>query len=209
MLRLLSALLLLVALSAAAGAQVATTDTLAQSAVPRVGFVDIERVLERSAAVRRIMAELDAELARESSAIDAKKAEARRIGLQLEQQNAVLSDAERATRRQRALDLIAEADEMEFKFNRRVRETQRSTVAPLLEQVIVFIGDVADRRGFDLVVRGEMVLYGRSTVDLTPDTIRELDSRFEELRAAAMKERAPAAGAEPTPGQPALLPLVP
>ncbi len=208
--RLLSVLILcvIVALWASvAVGQSATSDTATLAAPSRVAFVDIELVLERSASVRKIMAELDSELAKESDAIDAKKQEARRLRLQLEQQNAVLSDEERATRRQKALDLLAEADELEFKFTRKVRETQRATVEPLLEQVIVYIGKVADRRGIDLVVRGEMVLYGRSTVDLTPQVIRELDTNFEELRAAAMKDKLESEGKAGR--QPEILPLVP
>lgn len=163
----------------------ATTENLAR--MPRVAFVDIEVVLGQSRAIRSIMSSIDDELAQKSADIDQKRRQARRIQLSLEQQGAVLSDQERRKREQQAIDLLSEVDELEYRFEREVRDRQRDVVEPLLEQVILTIGDVGRRQEFDLIVRGEMVLYGRSAADLTPAVIEEIDKREEQLRESLMK----------------------
>lgn len=186
-------------------AQSATSPTLARAEAPRIGFVDVELVLSSSRAIRSIMQDLDTDLAEEAARIDEKKREARGIRLSLEQQGSVLSEAERQKRQQQALDLVAEVDEMEFRFSRRLERTQRSTVEPLLEQVIYMIADVGEKEGFDLIVRGEMVLYGRATVDLTPAVIREVDGREKELRGRIF----PAQPEEETRTESEPLPMIP
>lgn len=182
-----------------------TSPTLAGVVRPaaRIAFVDMELVLDRSAAVRTIVGEIDQELGRRSGEIDAKKRELARLKAGLEKQGAVLSAAEKKKREEQALGLLDEIDELQFRFQREVRSRQQSTIEPLLEQVILVIGDVGRRDGYDLVVRGEVVLYGRDTVDLTPGIIKELDGRVEQLRKAV--EAAPKSK-DPKPD---LLPLVP
>ncbi len=200
-------LLLLAAIPFAAHAQQDTSPTLPllSTSPTRVAFVDIEIVLDSSAAIRQIITEVDSELGQQSKAIDDKRREARRITLSLEQQGSVLSETERQTRQQRAADLMNEVDEMEYRFQREVKERQRTTIEPILEKVIRMIGDVGRREGFDLVVRGENVLYGRDTVDLTPYVIREVDKRVDELRKSVEKAAGPKA-VKPTPKP---LPLIP
>jgi outer membrane protein len=159
-----------------------TSATLSLSESPRVAFVDMERVLDSSEAITSIMAEVDDELAKESGKIDRLRLEARRLNLELEKQDLVLSDSERRRRQQEILDLMAESDELDYRFKRSVKEKQRTTIEPLLEEVLRLIADVARREKFDLVVRGEVVLYGNSSVDLTPLVIDQVNSEYEELR---------------------------
>lgn len=183
---------------------VATPSARPAAAAGKVGFVDLEIVLDSSKSVRTIVTEVDADLAEQSRQIDLKTVELQKLRRTLEEKGAVLSEAQRQDRQDKAVEMLREVDEMEYKFKRTVRDKQRTTIEPLLEQVIRFTGDVAKREGYDLVVRGEVVLYGRDSVDLTPLVIKELDSRVEELRKAVEKPRpaaapAPAGPVAPTP----------
>jgi outer membrane protein len=214
--RFLALLMICLLLPAMAGAQ---EPAPAADKPQKIGFVDIEVVLDSSRAIRTIVSEIDADLADRSRDIDSKRLEAQRLRRSLEQQGAVLSEQERRQRQEKALDLLREVDELEFKFSRLVREKQRQSVEPLLEEVIKIIGDVARRENFDLVVRGEVVLYGRESVDLTPAVIREVDSRVEELRkklsvatqsaTSGDNSAAPAAPVGPVEDKKELLPLIP
>ena len=201
----LCALALLMA-PAAGFSQQPTSPTQGLATAPRVGFVDIEIVLGSSQAIRNIMTGVDAELARLSSEIDRKEREVRRLRGSLQQQGSILSEAERQRRQQEALDLMSEVEEMDLQFRRRVREAQQSTIDPLLEEVIRIIGEVGRDEGFDLIVRGEMVLYGRSTADLTPAVIQEIDNREQELRERLQDAPDPSTGNQ---NEGSALPLLP
>lgn len=191
-------------ISAAAPAQQPTTPTLAI----RVGFVDMEIVLGESVSVRRIMTEIDQELAAAEEEIGVKRREARRMRLALDQQGTVLSETERLRRQQEIIDLLAEVDEMTFRFDQRFRDAQRGAVEPLLVEVIRVVGEVARRDGYDLVVRGEMVLYGKETVDLTPSVIAALDGQEAELRRVVLPGLM-SSGEPPKQEGISVLPLIP
>jgi outer membrane protein len=195
-----------------------TTGTVTRAAVApvapsgsgaRVGFVDIEIVLGESRAVRQIAGEIDEELGRRDQEIREKRRELQKLRLSLEQQGSVLSDEERARRQQQALALISDIDEAEYRFNREVRRKQSTVIEPMLEQVVKLIGEVGQREGFDLIVRGETVLWGGRSVDLTPTVIRELDQRTEQLRAAVRRYSPAEQTVAPSPTPAPLLPLLP
>lgn len=193
------------------GTQQAISEDREEFPPMRVGFVDMELVLDESRAIRSIVGRVDEELELENREIEALEREVRRIRLSIEQQDAVLSDGERAERQRRAVELLNEIEDREYRLQRRFREQQRTTIGPLLERIVGIVGDVAAREEFDLVVRGEMVLYGRETADLTFKVIDELDEREEELR-SAVGQANDEAGVEPAedelrPIQP--LPLIP
>lgn len=196
---------------AAASNDAVTSATLTDKTVPgptKVGFVDIEVVLDSSEAIRSIVSEVDSDLGEQAKAIDARKREQRRAQLAFEQQESVLSETERAARQEKIATMLNEIDEMEYRFQKEVRDKQRTTVEPLLEQVIRVIGDVGKREKYDLIVRGEMALYGRETADVTPLVIKEMDSRVEEIRAAVLKVKgAQKTSKTPAPAKP--LPLIP
>lgn len=185
----------------------ATTETAegTHSTVPKVGFVDVERVLDRSRAIREIMREVDREMAEEAARIDGRRRDAQRLRIQLEQQGAVLSESQRQARQQEIIDILGTVDEMEYRYRRKMEDRQRSTVEPLLQQIIEIIGDVGRREKFDLIVRGETVLYGRNNADLTQEVVAEVDKRAAALREAVLPAPTAAPGQQP----PRPLPMVP
>ncbi len=203
-------------LCVAAPAQAPQTGSKAQVASPapskqttfKIGFVDLDVVIDRSKAVRQIISEVDGELAVDARFIEDRNRELRRLKLSLEQQSAALSDEERRVRQDKVLDLMNEIDEMEYRFQRTARQKQRRTIEPLLEQVMLMVAEVGEREGYDLIVRGELVLYGRQTVDLTPSVIAEMDKRVDELRATIFPKAA-ADKDEDEKAQPEPLPLIP
>lgn len=184
---LLPAVLLPAMLLLGGAAPVAAQTAQTAPAPVKVGFVDMEILLDQSRAVRTIVSEVDEELAQQARSIEEKRLEMEGLRRDLERQSAVLSDQERRRRQDQVVVLRGEIEELEFSFNRKLRDQQRQTINPLLEEVIKIVADVGRREGYDLIVRGEVVLYGSSSVDLTPLVIEEMDKQIDRLRRAAAR----------------------
>lgn len=179
----------------------ATTPSLGGDRPLRVAFVDMDVVLQDSRAVWEALREVDEEMERREREITTKRRELRRLELRLEQQAAVLSEPERRRREQEIIDLAEELDEIEYRFSRDVREKEQTLIGPLRRMVLELVRDVARRENFDLVLNGELVLYGTDRVDLTMPVLELLDSRGEELRRLLNPPRRqrPPEGAAPEP----------
>lgn len=180
-------------------ADVATTPSMSPDRPQRVGFVDMDVVLQDSRAVWEVLREVDEEMERRERDITAKRRELRRLELRLEQQGGVLSEAERRRREQEIIALVEEIDEAEYRFSRDVREKEQTLIGPLRRMVLELVRDVARRENFDIVLNGEMVLYGTDPVDLTVPVLQLLDSKGDELRRALNPPRRSGMPALPGP----------
>lgn len=172
--------------------------TTADSSAPqKIAFIDIERIVEDSAAIRKAMETMDSELAAMAREIDAQEREFRRQRFDLDKQERVLSETEKTTRRESLSSLREEIDRRKFDFELQMRSRERQ-LEPLLEKIYMVISDVAEKEGFTLVLRGEVVIYGSHTADLTPSVVKELDSRSDEIVRMFATSPEPASSDAPT-----------
>ncbi|MBX3727589.1 MAG: OmpH family outer membrane protein [Candidatus Sumerlaeia bacterium] len=146
----------------------------------RVAFVDMDRIVPGSVAVRETLEQADAELARLGERIEERSAELARFRAEYERQRVLLSSDGTSQRREEYQALAAELDRQAQAYDRerRIRERQ---LEPLMELIHDVVADVARREGIDIVLRGENVLFGTAAADLTRDVIAEVDVRREEV----------------------------
>ncbi|MGF1574010.1 MAG: OmpH family outer membrane protein [Sumerlaeia bacterium] len=141
----------------------------------KVGFVDIELVIEQSKAIRMAMDSMDQVMAGKARTIDTKEREFRRTRFEADRQERVLSTDERERKRLELIALQEEIEKLKFEFDSELRVRERQ-IEPVLEHIMRLVADVADEQGFDIVLRGEVIIYGRSSVDLTIPVIEKLDA---------------------------------
>jgi len=180
----------------------ATTATLAPrppASCPRVGFVDMDVVIQGSRAVQGHVRSLEAELEGKRDEIDRKLEEYRRLKEQLDRQQGFLNDEEKARRREELDRRRAEVEDLQYEANRTLRRSEGTLLAPVMEGILAVVEEIARREGFDLVVRGESVIYGAEAVNLTDRVIATLDARGLPNLAAPSPAPGAAAGAGGAP----------
>jgi outer membrane protein len=167
-------ILSLLALVLVAGSRIFSQEPAPVVARPSaVAFVDMQAILERSRAVSDVLDVMDKSMASEVRAIQEKEARFSSMRFDFERQQDLLSREEREKRR---LELGRLNDDLDRKW--RAGERQ---IEPLIEKIMDVVADVAKREGYDVVVRGEIVIYGKDTSNLTARVIEELDSRSPEI----------------------------
>lgn len=179
---LVASVLLPVFASAQVEPVASSTATPSQTTAPqgKVGFVDIELVIEQSKAISMAMDSMDQVMAGKARAIDAKEREFRRNRFEADRQDRVLSSDERERKRLELIKQQEEIEKLKFEFDSELRIRERQ-IEPVLEYVMRIVADVADEEGFDVVMRGEVIIYGRKSADLTPSVIAKLDSNVAEV----------------------------
>src|SRR5690606_3905463 len=134
-----------------------------------------------SRAIRKGMNQMDTELEAAAREIDLKQRDFRRLRFELDRQERILSQEERDRRQKELIALEQEISRMQFEMNQELQAKER-IVKPVLEKLMMIIADVAEREGYDLVLRGETVIYGSKSVDLTAAVVNEIDAREAEVR---------------------------
>jgi len=151
----------------------------------RIGFVDLDMIFDQSRAIKAAIAVADAEMDARAKRLRELQRDFKGMQTRLDTQGSVISETERRRMQDEMGRMLDEVDELEFRLERDMRDRQRRTIDPVLKAVLVIVGDVGRREGFDMVLRGDVVLYGRNTTDLTGRVFEELDRRGDELLAAA------------------------
>ncbi|MCC5876934.1 MAG: OmpH family outer membrane protein [Candidatus Sumerlaeia bacterium] len=203
-------LLVLIGAPHLAPSQILSTSTSQDGATTptgeiRIGFVDMDVVLQDSRAVWEALREVDEEMERRERDLLAKMRELRRLQQRFEQQGGALSPEARRSRELEIINLLDEVEEEEYRFGRDVRDKEAAIVGPLRRFVLEVVGQTARRKGYDMVLSGEMVLYATPVVDLTPAVIEALETRGEDLqRLVRQPTRRPTSTEEAGPELPAL-----
>jgi outer membrane protein len=166
------------ALTAAIGVA-ASSPAWAQSATAKIAFIDVQRVLVRSAAGVAAREQLEREKAGMQQKMDAKRKELETLRDELEKKGPLMTadarrDKQDAFERQRR-DAARLADDLQKELEKK----EQQLLQRVLQDLSGIIEKVGKEHGFVLVVekRGAAVLYGAPEADLTDEIIRAYDQQ--------------------------------
>jgi len=155
---------------------VVCTSARAQAPAGRVGFIDVQRVLVRSAAG---VAALEREKTVMQQKMDGKRKELEALRDELEKKGPLMTadarrDKQDAFERNRR-DTARLADDLQKELEKK----EQQLLQRVLQDLSGVIEKVGKERGFHLIVekRGGAVLYGAPEADLTDEIIRAYDQQ--------------------------------
>jgi outer membrane protein len=167
---------MIVATAAAAGAQPAAAPTPAPTSI-KIGYIDVQRVLARSAAGVAAREQLEKERAGIQKEMDGRRQELEKLRDEIEKKGPLMTaDARREKQEQferKRRDAARAADDFQKELEKRE--------ATLLQKVLQEMGGVIDRVGkeksYYMIVekRNAGVLYATADADLTDEVIRAYD----------------------------------
>ncbi len=148
---------------------------------PRVGFVDVERILVEAEYVRRTVrnaeGQLEVERVEERSAAIEKKVEAyAELMDELNRKRSVLTRAAREAMEDEGLGMIETIERERAELNASMRRVERDQMGPVLERLLEIVRVVGEEMQLDLVLLGEVVLFASDRVDITAKVIARLDA---------------------------------
>jgi outer membrane protein len=155
------------------------TSAWAQPAAGRVGFIDVQRVLVRSAAGMLAREQLEREKTAMQAKMDGKRKELDALRDELEKKGPLMTadarrDKQDAFERNRR-DTARLADDLQKELEKK----EQQLLQRVLQDLSGVIEKVGKERGFHLIVekRGGAVLYGSPEADLTDEIIRAYDQQ--------------------------------
>ncbi len=140
----------------------------------KVGYVDVQKAIQSTAAGKKAKESLDAEFQKRKAQLDKKKADIEKTGQELEKKKSAMSEEVFGKK-------SMELQEEMMKFQKTVQENQmeiqkkeKDLLEPILTKMKKAIQKVAEERGFTMVLewQGQNILYAAKDADLTDDVVK-------------------------------------
>ena len=160
------------------GTWLGATAPSAQTAnATRVGFVDIQRVLARSAAGVAAREQLEKEKAAMQKQVDSQRAELEKMRDDLEKKGQLLSADARREKQELLERKVRDARRLVDDLQNTLQKKEEAMLAKVLQDVSGLIQKVGKEKGYALVLERQRssVLYASADADLTDDIIRAYD----------------------------------
>jgi outer membrane protein len=147
-----------------------TTKAFAET---KIGYVDVQKAVQETAAGKKAKGQLDVEFKKRKEVLDKKKADIEKMGQDLEKKRSVLSE-EVLNKKQ------SELQEEMMKFQKNVAENQleiqkkeKELIEPILDKMRKIIEKVSSSKGFSMVIEktAQNVLYASKDSDLTDEVV--------------------------------------
>ena len=171
----------------AAAVTVAPTTALAQAPAPaapasvaatsKVAFVDVQRVLARSAAGVAAREQLEREKATMQKEMDGRRQELEKLREEIEKKGSLMNADTRRDKQDQFERKRRDAARMADDFQKELEKKEQGLLQKVLQDVSGVVERVGKQRGYLLVVerRGATVLYAAPEADLTDEIIRVYD----------------------------------
>ena len=170
----------LLAVGWAAGAWMSATAISAQTPAPaptRIGFVDIQRVLARSAAGVAAREQLEKEKAAMQKQVDAQRGELEKMRDELEKKGQLLSADTRREKQEQLERKVRDARRLVDDLQGSLQKKEEAMLARVLQDVSGLIQKVGKDKGYTIVLERQRssILYASADADLTDEIIRAYD----------------------------------
>jgi len=165
-------------------AQTAAPATTPATAAARVGFVDIQRVLARSAAGVAAREQLEKEKAAMQKQVDGQRVELEKLRDDLEKKGQLLSAEARKEKQDQLERKVRDARRLVDDLQGTLQKKEEAMLAKVLQEVSGLIQKVGKDKGFSLVLERQRssILYASADVDLTDDIIHAYDDETKKVK---------------------------
>jgi len=168
----------------------AAAATPAPNGLQRIAYIDVQRVLARSAAGVAAREQLERDKAAMQKEMDGKRTELEKLRDEMEKKGALLTPDARRDKQEQFERKRRDAARLADDFQKELEKKESGLLQKVLQDVSGVIERVAKEKNYYLVVekRGAGVLYGSTEADLTDEIIRQFDREAPKQAPAAPKK---------------------
>jgi outer membrane protein len=173
------------------------------AALQRIAYIDVQRVLARSAAGVAAREALERDKATMQREMDGKRVELEKLREELEKKGALLTPEARREKQDQFERKRRDAARLADDFQKELERKEAQLLQKVLQDVSGIIERIGKEKGYYLVVekRGAGVIYAAAEADITDEIIRAFDKQSGTKPAAGSPAPAAAPAPAPAPGK--------
>lgn len=158
------------------GAIITATFVQSQAFADKIGYVDMQKAIQTTAAGKKAKGELEGEFNKKKKELEKKEADLKKMGEDLERKKSVLSEEVLGKKQGEFQEEMMKYREVVQKSQAEIQKKERDLTAPILEKMKKVIEKIAKEKGFSMVIENsQMVLFATPESDLTGDVVKAFE----------------------------------
>ena len=142
--------------------------------IPRIGFVNTERILRESNIAKAAQQKLEQEFSRRDKDMQEMAARLKQLSERLDRDAAVTPDADRLRRQRELADLDKEFQRKQREFREDLNQRRNEELASVVERANRVIKQIAEQEKYDLILQESV--FASARIDLTEKVLRTLNA---------------------------------
>jgi outer membrane protein len=139
----------------------------------KIGFVDMQKAIQSTAAGKKAKAELEGEFNKKKKELEKKESDLKKMGEDLERKKSVLSEEVLSKKQAEFQEEMLKYRDVVGKSQVEIQKKERDLTAPILDKMKKVIEKVAKEKGYSMVIENSaMVLYSLPENNLTDDVVK-------------------------------------
>lgn len=147
--------------------------SLVHAADAKIGFVDMQKAIQSTAAGKKAKSELEGEFNKKKKELEKKEADLKKMGEDLERKKSVLSEEVLSKKQAEFQEEMMKYRDVVGKSQLEIQKKERDLTAPILDKMKKTIEKVAKEKGYSMILENsQMVLFATADADLTDEVIK-------------------------------------
>jgi outer membrane protein len=146
--------------------------------VAKIGVIDLQKILETSAAGKAIQAELKVEKDKMEEDLKKKGTEIENIRKRLERESMVMGKEMREEKERESRIKINDFKSLQKKYRSNLQKLEGSLMEQLKIDIDGIVKEIGKKGGYLLIINKFGVLYSPNSIDITDDVIGKLNAKY-------------------------------
>jgi outer membrane protein len=143
----------------------------------KFGYVDLQKAIQSTSVGKKAKAELEAEFNKRKKDIEAKQADIKKMGEDLEKKKSVLSEEAMQKKQGEIQEEMMKYQELVGKNQMEIQKKERDLTAPILEKMKSLLDKVAKAEGYAVIFEKneQSILWIKAEYNITDKLVQEFE----------------------------------
>jgi outer membrane protein len=146
--------------------------------VAKIGVIDLQKILEASAAGKSIQAELKKEKDKMEANLKKKGAEIENIRKRLERESMVMGKEKREEKERESRIKINDFKSLQKKYRSDLQKLEGKLMQQLSDDINAIVNEMGKKEGYLIIINKLGVIYSPNSIDVTDKVIGKLNTKF-------------------------------
>lgn len=153
--------------------------TSAFAAEIKLGFVDMQKAIQETAAGKKAKKELETEYNSKKKELEKQEADIKKMGEDFEKKSLVMAEDVRLKKQQEIQGQMRKYQELAAKSQMELQKREQENVQPIIKKLRSIIEEIAKKEDFTAILEKseQSVMWAKKEIDLTERVIKEADKK--------------------------------